>query len=605
MTTNLHRRGATYYVRVATPTTLQDLRQSRSGHRGSREVLRSLRTKDFSAARGRALEELVRIRRSFQAEEAALRAAGIPALTTPSDQDFQAAAFEFRAAELLEDERERLYRPSRGDVERKRGLVRAELEANPQWTVLDALTKSDLLRLDSMAQSCETAAERRAHLADALRQSLGENEFHLVDWAIQAAMRSHNWRIEPGGAAYKKLGRQLLKAWLNVLGAADARDRGVYDSQDDVIVHISKARETQRGERTEGIRHYFGLYLTERHQGLGKSALKDRWATIRQFAQNAGDKPVTEYRKADLMAYKGLLSHLPARTEKLYPGLPLTKAVERNRNDGHPTLKAASIRNKLSTISAFGTWLAENVDGVDAGNFKVSLPPRIDSARMEPFTDAQVTAILNARAFVGCESEKNQLDPGRHRVRDWRFWLPMILAFTGARLNEVVQLRVQDIRQVEGLWIFAFTGEGVGQSLKTASSRRVLPVHPQLLGLGLMEFVQDAAAAGQADLFYKVSLDADGRHSTRAGKWFRKFLARIGVKGSDLGGAHRWRHTLADALRKGGVQDFDIGRLLGHDVNVARMTGHYGREVDLSVKQKHALISKATYPTVDFELLKT
>jgi hypothetical protein len=73
VTTNLHRRGGTYYVRVATPTTLQELRQSRGGHRGSREVLRSLRTKDFAAARHRASEELVRIRREFVAEEAALR----------------------------------------------------------------------------------------------------------------------------------------------------------------------------------------------------------------------------------------------------------------------------------------------------------------------------------------------------------------------------------------------------------------------------------------------------------------------------------------------------------------------------------------------------
>jgi len=581
VTTNLFRRGATYYVRVATPTTLQDLRQDRAGHRGSREVLRSLRTKDLGVARDRSSEEIVRIRREFKAEEARLRAAGALALTAPSDQDLQAAAFEFRADELVADERERLHRPSRSEILRRAELVRSQLDANPQWTQLQALANSDYVRVEAMAQTAETAAERRGHLADALRQSLADNEFHLVDWAISYAARRHGWRINRGDSAYRKFGRHLLKTWLGVLGTAAARDRGEYGPDDDVIVPISGRADTCRdrvaSKRAEGIRHYFGLYLAERHPNLGKSGLKDRWATIRQFAQCTGDKPVTEYRKADLMAYKQLLAQLPARLEKLYPGLQLAKAIERNRRDGHPTLKAASIRNKLSTISAFGLWLGENVDGIDANNFKVSLPPRTDSTRMEPFSDAQVVAILNARAFTGCESEKNQLQQGGYRIRDWRFWLPTILAFTGARLNEVVQLRVEDVREVEGVWVFDFTDEGDGQSLKTASSRREMPIHPQLLDLGVMEFVQSAAQAGQSDLFHQVGLDADGRHSTRAGKWFRKFLARIEVKGSDLGGAHRWRHTLADALRRGGVEDFDIGRLLGHDVNVARMTGHYGR----------------------------
>ena len=445
-------------------------------------------------ARDRSSEEIVRIRREFKAEEASLRAAGARALTAPSDQDLQAAAFEFRADELVADERERLHRPSRSEILRRAELVRSQLDANPQWTQLQALTNSDYVRVEAMAQTAETAVERRGHLADALRQSLVDNEFHLVDWAISDAARRHGWRINRGDSTYRTFGRHLLKTWLGVLGTAAARDRGEYSPDDDVVVPISGRADTCRdrvaSKRAEGIRYYFGLYLAERHPNLGKSGLKDRWATIRQLAQSAGDKPVTEYRKADLMAYKNLLSYLPARMEKLYPGLSPAKAVERNKKDGHPTLKAASIRNKLSTISAFGTWLEENVDGVDASNFRGSLPPRTDSARMEPFTDAQVAAILNARAFVGCESEKNQLEPGRYRVRDWRFWLPMILAFTGARLNEVVQLRVQDVRQVDGVWVFDFTDEGVGQSLKNASSRRELPVHPQLLELGLVGFVE-------------------------------------------------------------------------------------------------------------------
>src|SRR5690606_38743267 len=316
-------------------------------------------------------------------------------------------------SELVLDEQERLRRASSAQVEAKAAEVRAKLEANPQWTNLQQLAGSGFIELQRMAQAAESASETRHHLADALRKSLANNEFHLVDWAVKDAALRHGWRVEEGDLAYRKLGRQLLRTWLGVLSSASARDNGDYSGDSDVVVPIAKARKAGPDTaKSDSIRRYFEAYLAERHTNLGQSGLKDRRATIRQFAQVAGEKPVSEYRKADLMAYKKLLTQLPARVEKLYPGLPLSKAVELNRRDGNPTLKTASIRNKLSTMSAFGEWIAENVDGVDAGNFKVSLPRKTDAGRMEPFSEQQVAAILGAKAFTGCESEKNQQAPG-------------------------------------------------------------------------------------------------------------------------------------------------------------------------------------------------
>src|SRR5690606_21379887 len=136
-----------------------------------------------------------------------------------------------------------------------------------------------------------------------------------------------------------------------------------------------------------------------------------------------------------------------------------------------PLLKSNSIRNKLSALSAFGKWLEGNIPGVTASNFATTLPPKRDKSRMEPFTPDEVRAILNAHAFVGCQSEQNQTEPGNHKIRDWRYWIPLMLAFTGARLNEIVQLQVADIQVTDGVWTFAITDQGVGQSLKTADSR--------------------------------------------------------------------------------------------------------------------------------------
>lgn len=224
---------------------------------------------------------------------------------------------------------------------------------------------------------------------------------------------------------------------------------------------------------------------------------------------------------------------------------------------------------------------------------------------MEPFSAEEVRAILNARAFTGCQSEQNHQDPGALKIRDWRYWLPLIAAFTGARLNEITQLEVSDLVCADGVWALKISDGGKGQSLKNENSRRLVPVHPKLIELGLLSYHSVAMGKGQSALFHEIPLYRNSnRRSDHAGKWFRRFLVRIGVKEEGgLGGMHRWRHTLTDALRRAGVDDYQIAQVLGHKLDVAKMTAHYGREVVMTLKQRHELLAKVEYPSVDFSSL--
>ena len=612
MAENLTQRGAVYYARVATPQSLQLLRLSTDGTRGKKDVWKSLGTKDLPTAKRRLATVLADIYAAFAAEEAELRHRGARNPTKPSEHDLERASFEFIHQELHLDEVARANRPSAALVEAKRQALVKRVQGRPTTDLMTVfLEPGGLLEWEALAGVAEADAERRTYLANELRQHLTENQFVLVDWAIRDIAQRNAWVIEHESADYKTLGRRLLRGWLAALETAAKRDQGVYDQ---ATVHqlapTAPARHapepaSQNPRKGEGVRDYFDAYLKERKAQLSHNGKIDARATLRQFIDCAGDKAVTSYGKADMTAFKRMLLRAPARTEKLYPGLPLPKAVERNRQDGHPVLSANSIRNKLSVLSAFGKWLEENVDGVDASNFRTSLPPKKDGKRMEPFNQAEIASILNARAFTGCESEKNQLAPGEYRIRDWRYWLPLLAAFTGARLNEITQLKVKDVVCIDGIWVLEITDEGTQQSLKTNQSKRRVPVHPQLIELGFLALRDEAERGGKADLFHAIQVDRDGRRSTGAGKWFRKFLTRIGVKGKDdLGAAHRWRHTLTDALRRGGVEDYEAATVLGHKIDVAKMTGHYGREVTMTLAQRRDLIAKAEYPSVDFLLLK-
>lgn len=70
--------------------------------------------------------------------------------------------------------------------------------------------------------------------------------------------------------------------------------------------------------------------------------------------------------------------------------------------------------------------------------------------------------------------------------RAYQYWVPLLRAFTGARLNEIAQLAPSDIQQDDaGLWYINITTSDDDEAeeaeeakgLKNEESRRVIPVH--------------------------------------------------------------------------------------------------------------------------------
>ena len=84
--------------------------------------------------------------------------------------------------------------------------------------------------------------------------------------------------------------------------------------------------------------------------------------------------------------------------------------------------------------------------------------------RKRSFTDEEAAIVLTAA--VG---EKDAV----------KRWVPFLDAYTGARVSELCQLRREDILQVDGIWCMKMDPEA--GSLKTASSERLVPLHPALV----------------------------------------------------------------------------------------------------------------------------
>ncbi|UXA69451.1 site-specific integrase [Xanthomonas prunicola] len=164
-----------------------------------------------------------------------------------------------------------------------------------------------------------------------------------------------------------------------------------------------------------------------------------------------------------------------------------------------------------------------------------------------------------------------------------RWWCPLIALYTGARINEIAQLKVADILQDQGVWCFSIqktvdqdlahsTGKRSRQSLKGKSAVRKVPIHDSLIQAGFLDFLADIKASGHPRLFPNLSAgtcrktgEPNGRYSQG---FVNQFAAYLKVLGFGKGiGSHAFRHTLATELDAKGVRVEHIALITGHSLS--------------------------------------
>ena len=84
----------------------------------------------------------------------------------------------------------------------------------------------------------------------------------------------------------------------------------------------------------------------------------------------------------------------------------------------------------------------------------------------------------------------------KHKRPD-RFFIPLILLHTGARVGEVAQLGVNDVKKEDGVWCFDVHPSDE-TSVKTKSSIRLVPIHSYLIKAGFIKYCEEIRKEGHA-----------------------------------------------------------------------------------------------------------
>lgn len=135
--------------------------------------------------------------------------------------------------------------------------------------------------------------------------------------------------------------------------------------------------------------------------------------------------------------------------------------------------------------------------------------------------------------------------------------------YSGARLNELCGLRLDDFDEEGGVPFFHVRASDE-RGLKTASSKRVVPVHAALVGLGLLAEVDRLRRAGEERLFPDLTPGPRGYLSHTPSKFYGRFIERM--LGKQKGVVfHSFRHTFITGLRKARVPREVRTALVGHE----------------------------------------
>lgn len=219
-------------------------------------------------------------------------------------------------------------------------------------------------------------------------------------------------------------------------------------------------------------------------------------------------------------------------------------------------LHIKTINKYLQTYSDMFGWANRNgyVETNLFAGLTLKQSKRKDDGKRRAFSNAQIIAIIEAISG-------NKPDLVR---KPYQKWGPLLGIYTGARLNEIAQLHLKDVRQEGGIWCLDLNDEDEGKSLKASASRRLVPVHARLIELGFIEHVDHLKQQGEVKLFPDFRYCPKNGWGRSLGRWFNEtLLPKLEMKRSELV-FHSLRHTVVTRLMQADVQEPVVKALVGH-----------------------------------------
>ena len=292
-------------------------------------------------------------------------------------------------------------------------------------------------------------------------------------------------------------------------------------------------------------------------EGVGLADVVRRWAgeakpsartikrtenIVQRFSEAVGVTDVCGVRRADVIAWKDQLlaeGQTPANINVMIPmlGTVLNYAVANCMIESNPAAKVRVSDNRRA------------------------------KEKRRPFSEDELALWFSSPIYTS--GHRPSAGGG-----EASYWLPLLALYTGARQTELGQLHPSDICQEAYLladgtkasaWVIKLVENAErGQRVKTEGSERRIPIHSDIISLGFLDLVQDAAQAKRNRIFHRIKPSAQGELMGSWSKWFTRHRKSLGIV--DQGVVfHSFRHNFKQHARWAGIPSEVHNALTGHE----------------------------------------
>jgi integrase len=188
------------------------------------------------------------------------------------------------------------------------------------------------------------------------------------------------------------------------------------------------------------------------------------------------------------------------------------------------------------------------------------------------FTRAELQTLFQ-HAFWTNENAARGIPSWDQRRVSGLYWVPLICAYTGMRREEISGFSPEYFKEEDGIWYFELVPTST-RRLKTAASVRRIPVHCDLISLGLCDVVQHARKRHQSLLFPDLQEPSSKIFGRKVGRFMEKLVTEIWATSGEGLSLQSARHYVQHVL--------DLDKLVPEKVS-RELMGHEGTDVHSTV----------------------
>nr|WP_258034311.1 tyrosine-type recombinase/integrase [Campylobacter concisus] len=288
---------------------------------------------------------------------------------------------------------------------------------------------------------------------------------------------------------------------------------------------------------------------------------------------------IKKIKRDDLLNFRNILLQLPTKLSQnsLYKDKSLDEIIALAKD--RPKISKSTIKKYIVRVSEFFKYCYDSdyIDKNPAIDLQININ-QDDVTNKNPYEDSDVNALLDIVSKI-----RSSGDTKSQRIsKDELFFVTHIAAYSGMRLNEIIQLNTDDIVEKYNIVCFSLNTKidvktGKSKTLKTRNSVRIVPIHSKLNSIGLFEFIESkkklAKQCGKAVRLFNCN-------NKDFSEYFRKKVNTQVIKDGDKTRTfHSFRHTFINKLIQSGQRVEHIAALVGHEQQYKITMNTYGEPV--------------------------